>query len=223
MLNLFFPQRCPMCGQVVADGTIICHNCIRTLPRTEQVIMRGNSTEMLFDDIKNFRQGAAFLFFDKDSPVQNALHQMKYSRFANPQIGYVLAKEAAYDFLQSEFFEGIDIILPVPLHPKRLRERGFNQSEWIARALSEATKIPMETDILIRQKDNEHQARLIRTDRNKNVKGIFAIHYPEYLYHKHILLVDDIITTGATLRACIEALKPARGHKVSVFGLGKVR
>ena len=222
MLNLFFPKCCPLCGQVVEEGIIICPSCIRSLPRTEQSFMRDNLTEMLFCDNKKFRKGAAFLFFDQDSPVQRALHQMKYGRFADPYIGYTLAKEAAYEFLSSDFFDGIDVLLPVPLHPRRLRERGFNQSEWICRALTEVTGIPTDTFHLTRQINNEHQARLGK-ERNENVKGIFAVTHPEDLYHKHLLLVDDIITTGATLRACMEALKPVRGHHVSVFGLGKAR
>lgn len=223
MLDLFFPRCCPICGQIVADEVVICHDCLQSLQRTEQSYLRDNTTEALFCDIPKFVRGAVFFFFEHESPLHRALHKMKYGRFADPHIGYVLAKEAANDFMQSDFFDGIDIFMPVPLHPRRLRERGFNQSEWICRALSEVTGIPTDTTHLTRTKDNDHQALMNKKERETNVKNIFEINHPEELYRKHIMLVDDIITTGSTLRACMTALKPIRGHRVSVFGLGKVR
>lgn len=222
MLDLFFPRCCPVCGQLVADEVVICHKCMHALRRTEQSYLRDNVTEALFCDIPKFVRGAVFFFFEHDDPMHRALHKMKYGRFADPQIAYVLAKEAASDFIQSDFFDGIDVFIPVPLHPKRLRERGFNQSEWICKALSEVTGIPTDTTHLTRVIDNDHQALMAKKEREENVKNIFAVNHPEELYRKHIMLVDDIITTGSTLRSCMTALKPIRGHRVSVFGLGKV-
>ena len=223
MLDLFFPRTCNLCGKLVEDGPIICRDCLDSLPRTEQGANRENITEALFCDIRNFQRGAVFLFIEYGDKYHKLIHEMKYGLFADPHIGYLLGKEAAFEFLPSEFFDEIDIILPVPLHPRRLRERGFNQAEWICRGLSEVTGIPMNTTLLTRDKYNSKQATMDKSSRQQNVAGIFSVNHPEELYHKHILLVDDIITTGATLRACIDALKPVRGHKVSVFGLGKVR
>lgn len=140
-----------------------------------------------------------------------------------PRIAYDLAREASYDFMQADFFDGIDLIIPIPLHSKRLRERGYNQSEWIARALSEATGIPMDTTHVSRIRNNPQQALQKAKDRATNVEGVFAVNHPEELYRKHILIVDDLITTGSTVRACMKAMKVCRGAKFSVFALGKAR
>ncbi len=223
MKELFFPQHCAFCGKVIDSSALICPDCWRSLPRTEQAYMRGNITEDKFVQVKQFARGAAFLFYEHGSSFQNAIYEFKYGRFANPHIGYALAKEAAYEFMQTDFFDGIDLILPIPLHAKRLNERGFNQAEWIAKGLSDATGIPMDSTYLTRVVNNEHQAREHGRDRKKNVHGIFAVNHPEELYRKHLLLVDDVITTGSTLLSCMDALQCVRGRTVSVFALGKSR
>ena len=222
MLDLFYPNKCPVCGQIVSDGVVICDRCLHRLNRTEQAYMRGNLTEDMFHAMPKFVRGAVFFFFEHGSAWHRVLHEMKYGRLADPHIAYALAQEAARDFIQSDFFDGIDVFMPVPLHPRRFRERGFNQSEWICRALTEVTGIPTDTTHLFRVRNNDHQAKMTMDERQINVRGIFELRYPEDLYRKHIMLVDDIITTGSTLRSCMTALGPARGHHVSVFGLGKV-
>ena len=178
-------------------------------------------TEELFSDFPRFQRAAAFLFFDKGAVIQHVIHKMKFHE--QPRIAYDLAREAAYDFMQADFFEDIDLIVPIPLHPTRLRERGYNQSEWIARALSEATGIPVDTTHVLRIRNNPQQALRKAKDRTANVEGVFAVNHPEELYHKHILIVDDLITTGSTIRACIKAMRPCRDTRFSVFALGKAR
>ncbi len=221
LLDVLFPRCCPMCDTLLEENEEICPACMEQLPRTEQATLRGNSTEELFSDIKRFERGGCFMFFDKASPVQQMLHQMKYSE--TPGIGYQLAKEAAYDFMAADFFDGIDVIIPVPLHKRRLRERGFNQSEWIAKGLSDVTGIPMDTSHILRVVNNQKQATKSGAERKANVEKIFAVSHPEEMYRKHILLVDDIITTGSTLHSCIKTMSAFRGCKVSVFALSKAR
>lgn len=223
MKDLFFPKTCPICGHQIDENEVICSDCMHQLPRTEQAEQRDNVTEALFCHEPKFERGAAFLFFLKDSPVQHVVHKMKYGLFADPKIGYVLAKEAACEFMQSDFFEGIDLLIPVPLHPKRYRERGFNQAEWIGKGISEVTGIPMDTTHLTRTHNNAHQARTTGRKRTENVKDIFTVNHPEELYNKHVLIVDDIITTGATMLACMDVLRPIRKCRYSVFGIGKTR
>ena len=212
-----------MCGKVIDDDMdCICPACMQTLPRTEQATQRDNITEQLFSsDFSRFQRGAAFLFYEKGHPIRKAIHSMKFHE--QPDIATLLAKEAAYDFLQTDFFDGIDIIIPIPLHPKRLRERGFHQSEYIPRALSDGTKIPKNTKLLTRPKHTAQQALLQGDGRNAHMVNAFEVNHPEELYRKHILLVDDLITTGATMRACMQALKPCRGAHYSVFALCKAR
>lgn len=193
------------------------------LPRTEQAMLRGNNTEGLFTDVKRFERGAAFLWYKHNSLTARLIRRAKFGPAANPDILVQLTQEAAYDLLQTDFLEGIDLIIPVPLHPRRLRERGFNQSEIIARTLSRISGIPMDSTYLTRVRYNDHQVGLGGRARQKNVQRLFALNHPEELYHKHILLVDDVITTGNTLHACMKALEPTRDARFSVFALARAR
>lgn len=190
------------------------------LPRTEHTELRDNVTEQLFSDNRRFQRGASYLFFEKDAPAQKLIHRLKYGGQA--ELGEFLGREAAYEYMEADFFEGIDLILPVPLHPRRLRKRGYNQAEFIASGIAGATGIPLDTlEHIHRHTDTPHQARLEKKNREANVANAFAINHPEELYRKHILIVDDVVTTGATIRAVMSALTPARGCKISVFTLGK--
>ena len=208
---------------MIDEREVICRDCLMQLNRTEQAILRANTTEDLFSRYAKFVRGAAFLWVEHGSKELELIHAMKFGPAANPHIAYRLGKQIAYEFMQSDFFDGIDYLIPVPLHPKRYRDRGFNQSEWLCRGISEVTCIPTDTEHLIRVRNNEHQANLAGSDRKKNIKGVFAVRYPEDWYRKHVLLVDDLITTGSTLRACIDVLHPVRGCRISVLGLGKAR
>ena len=110
--------------------------------------------------------------------------------------------------------------MPVPLHPRRLRERGFNQAEYICKGLSEVLRIPMDTEHLVRVRNNPHQSRSQFDNREKNVKDLFLVRFPEEWKNKHILLVDDVITSGSTMFECMKQMTPIRGCRISVFALG---
>ncbi len=227
-----------MCGRYIPGSSglsrkwlshLICDDCMHSLPRTEQAGIRENSTEMTLvganeigrKRVLHIQRAAAFLFYEKDHPVRRAIHAMKYKDL--PEIGYALAKTAAMEFMMSDFFDEIDVIIPVPLHPKRLRARGYNQSEYIARGLSEITRIPVDITHLTRLRNTPKQALQDAEGRKTNVKDAFAVNHPEQLYRKHILLVDDLITTGETIRACLQAMRLFRGAQISVFALCKAR
>ena len=166
-------------------------------------------------------RGAAFLFYEKDHPVQQAIHKMKYAD--QPMIGYQFGRMAALEMQYADFFDGIDIIVPIPLHPIRLRERGYNQSEYISRGISEVTGIPIDTTHVTRERNTPKQALQRGDERKQNVNNAFAVNHPEQFYHKHILVVDDLVTTGETMRSCLKAMKRFRGAKFSVFALCKAR
>lgn len=240
VFSLLFPPACRMCGLYMeADSDILCPQCMLDLPRTEQAEKRDNLTEMtligkpsaLVRDTGQFyvtskkrmhlERAAAFLFYEKEHPIQQLIHKMKYAD--QPRIGFQLARQAAMEFQYADFFDGIDIIVPIPLHPKRLRERGYNQSEYIAKGISDITGIPVDTTHVTRIRNTPKQALQKGDDRINNVKEAFAVNHPEQMYHKHILLVDDLITTGETVRACLHAMKRFRGAKFSVFALCKAR
>ena len=222
--SLFFPRRCPMCGRYVGEkmnSGMLCEECMRTLPRTEQAFVRHNGTEDALAGVGHLQRAAAYLFFEKQHPIQQVIHQMKYS--GQPMIGYQLGRQAAMEFMCTDFFDGIDVIMPIPLHRKRLRSRGYNQSEYIAMGLSEVTGIPLDTTHVLRVKDTPQQALQKGQDRRDNVTDAFEVNHPEQYYRKHILLVDDLITTGETVRACIRSMRPIRGANYSVFALCKAR
>lgn len=208
-----------MCGGYIGESAKrgqLCDGCMASLPRTEQAQLRQNETEMIIG-----QHAAAFLFFEKDHPIQEVVHKMKYAD--QPLIGYQLGRQAAIEFQYADFFDGIDVIIPMPLHKNRLRSRGYNQSEYIARGIRDVTGIPMDTTHVTRVKDTPKQALQSGEERKNNVADAFAVNHPEQMYHKHILVVDDLITTGETMRSCLQAMKQFRGATFSVFALCKAR
>ncbi|MBR1427113.1 MAG: ComF family protein [Paludibacteraceae bacterium] len=222
VLDVLFPPLCLACAQrPPEDGMPVCSTCLDALPRTEQAVLRGNITEELFLRSPHFDHAAAFLFYDKGDIVQRLIHAIKFRN--HPEAALWLGQEAAADMLHSYFFDGIDIIAPVPLHPRRLRQRGYNQSEYIARGIHNITAIPLDTTHLLRVRDTAQQALLTGQARQANTIDAFRITHPEDWYRKHILLVDDVVTTGSTLRACLQALSSVRGCRVSILTLAKAR
>ncbi len=200
---------------------VICKECLDSLERTEQFALRDNLTEDLFAQNKQFERAAAFCFYDKHDTVSNLIQKAKYSR--QPEINLFLAHLAAQDGLLSDFFDDVDVIIPIPLHPRRYRKRGYNQSDYIAQGLSDVLHIPIDTTHVARIRNNPQQALTIGKERERNVENIFEVNHPEEMYRKHILIVDDVITTGSTIRSCMDAMSAFRGARFSVFALAKAR
>ena len=232
ILDVIFPPLCPLCGALLRDDEQICPSCMASLPRTEQHLLRQNLTEEHFVATRRFKRGAAFLFYKPATALSRSssdrLHDagrlIRHIKYGNrPELAVFLAKKAAAEWMESGFFNDIDLIMPVPLHPRRQRLRGYNQSYYIALGLSQVTGIPIDTTHLIRFRNNEHQARLHESDREQNVHDIFRVQNPKDLDGRHILLVDDIITTGSTLRACMQSLRRNRTCRFSVFALAVTR
>ena len=171
--------------------------------------------------VMHLEKAAAFIFYDKDHPIQRVIHKMKYAD--QPMIGYFLGRQAAIEFQYADFFDEIDVIIPIPLHPKRLNERGYNQSEYIAKGISDVTGIPIDLTHVTRTRNTPKQALQRGEERRENMAEAIAVNHPEQLYHKHILVVDDLITTGETMRSCLKAMKIIRGAKITVFALCKAR
>ena len=134
LMHLVNPPLCPMCGRALCmDEAGICFECIRQLPRTEEAINRNNKLELLFTGDDKFVRGGAFCFYPEEHPFREAIHAMKY--YDMPEIGETLGKTAATEWLPTGFFKDIDLIIPLPLHKRRFRQRGYNQAEWIARGV----------------------------------------------------------------------------------------
>ena len=226
-------ERLPVMGERIAVERELCDVCIAKLPRTEQGEIAQNETEMTLvgrtSDIvgamktMHLNCAAAYLFYEKDHPIQGTIFRMKYND--RPMVGYELGRQAALEMQYTGFWDGIDVIVPIPLHPRRLRSRGYNQSEYIARGISAVTGIPIDTTHVLRIRNTPQQAKLKAQGegRKANVEGAFAVNHPEQLYRKHILVVDDLLTTGETMRSCMRAMKAFRGASFSVFALCKAR
>lgn len=217
VLSVFYPRVCVICGQRMDTNEHICADCMHSLPRTEHATLRNNRLEDLFVKDNRFVRGAAFLFYDDDGSVRRLIHELKYAE--NPWLAYELAHAAALEYATTDFFEGIDSIVPIPLHPHRLRTRGYNQSLYIAKGLSDVTNIPIDVQHLSRVRNNPQQALKVGEERERNVVDIFKTSYPEEMYRKHILLVDDVITSGLTIRSAMNAMKTFKGCSISVFTL----
>lgn len=219
LLPLFFPNLCLLCGEPLVEGEEqICLRCLSDLPRTGFGYADRNRVAGLFFGKVNITYATAFLHYEKGSHVQHLIHTLKYRD--NKKAGFLLGRLAALAYLESGLFDEIDLLLPVPLHPQRLRRRGYNQAEWIARGINSVTHLPIDTTSLRRDKKTDTQTRRHVYQRWENVQDIFALSPLASLTGKHILLIDDVITTGSTLGACAETLLTLPEVKVSVLGIG---
>ncbi|MBR1786812.1 MAG: ComF family protein [Paludibacteraceae bacterium] len=219
LMDLFYPPLCYACGKYIENQeNILCEECKKALPRTEHYKFRNNKVEMLFWDISKLQRGGAFCFYEHGSDFRRLIHLAKY--YGRPQIGEYLGSLAAEEYQKNGFFDGVDLLVPVPLHPKRQRQRGYNQAEHICKGISKITGIPVDTTHLVRTKNNESQTHKTTEQRRLNTENIFQVRQPQAWRHKHIMLIDDVITTGSTIHACIKVITPIIGTRISVFALG---
>jgi ComF family protein len=214
-ISLLFPRICAACGNsLLKQEEIICISCEFHLPRTNFHLSPDNPVSRLFWGKIPLESAAAYLYFNKGSNVQRLIHQLKYK--GRKDIGIKLGRQYGQDLKVSPFFQKIQLIIPVPLHTRRLKKRGYNQSEQFAIGLGETMKIPVDPNAICRKKETETQTNKSRFKRWQNVAEVFEIKNSNSLEMKHILLVDDVITTGATLESCILTLASIRGIRISV-------
>lgn len=216
--ELFFPRCCVICGRLLSrDECFLCLPCLSGLPRTGMHLQKGNEVERNFWGKFPVVRATSFFYYAKGGDVRQLLYELKY--YGNKRMGVVLGKYMAAELLLSDFFKGIDCLIPVPLHPEKERRRGYNQSERLAAGVASATRIPVVPDVLARSRYTATQTRKSQYERWENVAGLFACEHPEHLENKHILLVDDVLTTGATIVACADAIKHIPGIRISVLTL----
>jgi len=216
--NLLYPDLCVVCSENLHNNEQhICLSCLNAIPRTNFHTVRDNPIEKRFWGKVPIYRATAYFYFQKGSPFQKLMHALKYR--GNKEVGEKLGKYAASELLESEDFKSVDVIVPVPLHPQKLKKRGYNQSEWIGKGLAAILEKPQDTSTLIRVKENTTQTKKSVFERYENTEGIFDCADTLTLTDKHVLLVDDVLTTGSTLEACIRALQQTEGIKVSVFTL----
>ena len=210
LLDLISPRRCLLCGNALSESEKhICVKCYMDLPRTGYHKAQHSFLETDYWAKIPIHRAAAYFFYDETN--RHILFSSKYGN--KPYVGEHVAQLMTQEILsESDFFDGIDMIVPIPLHPTRQKQRGYNQSHYIARGISSITHIPLCENALIRSIDNESQTRLSHLQRKENVEGIFRCIRPELLRGKHILIVDDVVTTGATTTSCAQAVLKAIGE-----------
>ena len=217
-LSIFFPRCCLVCGGVLAKGEeCLCARCNMDLPRTNYHQMKDNPVEKLFWGKIPLERATSYFFYRRGGDTRRILHSLKYG--GQKEIGEIMGRHLAVELLSSGFFEGIDMLVPVPLHKKKEKLRGYNQSEWIARGVSVITLIPVFTSGMVREKNTETQTHKSALERWENVDGIFRVTIPEYFSGKHILIIDDVLTTGATTVACASAFDKVEDIRISILTL----
>ncbi|MBT8221018.1 MAG: ComF family protein [Bacteroidia bacterium] len=213
------PSLCQICGEaLVYDAQIVCLSCEEDLPVTSFHMQKDNPfTDKFFGRI-NLQAGASYLYFTKEGIAQKLVHQLKYK--GKTKLGTSLGQRYGHVLKESSLFKNIDLIMPVPLHRKRLRSRGYNQSSLFAKGISETMDIPMDSNNVIRHRATKTQTRKTRLERFQNVDGAFRVLDPKQLEYKNVLLVDDILTTGATLEGCSKELLKIPGLQLSMATIG---
>lgn len=214
ILNLFYPRVCAACGDsLLKDEETVCLKCRYTLPRTGYEMNPNNPLAQSFYGRVKLHAVTACFFFAKSGKVQHLIHQLKYK--GNKEAGVFLGQQLGESIKEAPLFQGIDYLIPVPLHPKREKKRGYNQSLMITRGINEVTGIPIGNQFLVRAVHTETQTKKSSEERYKNVKDIFELHHADELEGKHILLIDDVLTTGATLESCAHKFENIPGIVIS--------
>ncbi len=221
VVNLFYPRLCAGCGNPLIKGeSQVCLHCLYNLHRTNFHNQRDNVIEQIFWGRVLVRYATAYCFYHKESKLQQMIFKLKYH--GQKEIGFVLGHEFGNE-LKNSVFNEIDVIVPIPLHFKKERKRGYNQAEWIAQGIGKAMDKPVNTKSVQRILETSTQTKKSKFERWKNVENIFKVVDPEAIRDKHILLVDDIITTGSTLEACIHTILEIEGTVVSVATIGAAK
>lgn len=223
LLNLISPQACCVCGLRLGIGEeVLCASCNLHLPRTYfSSNAFDNPMARRFWGKIPIQRAAALFYYEAGSEVSKLIHDLKYHQ--RPDIGVTMGRMTAEEFAADGFFDGIDLILPIPLERKRRRQRGYNQSLEIARGVAEVTGLPIDEQAVKRLTFTGSQTRKSLQQRMENVEGAFLDTGRTDLGGHHVLVVDDIVTSGATICSCVEALKAYTDLKVSVLSLGVVK
>lgn len=221
-ISLLYPRVCAACGNsLFKNEEVICTFCLYHLPKTNYHLMDDSPLDKVFWGRAQLAQTAALYTFQKKGKVQHLIHQLKYK--GRMDVGVYMGKILGADLVKTEAFQDITKVVPVPLHPAKQRKRGYNQSEQIAIGLAKAMNIEMDATSFVRTFNTETQTRKSRFARWENVKEIFKVTAPKELANRHILLVDDVITTGATLESAAHILLAIEGVKLSVACIGFAR
>ena len=217
-LSLFYPDLCLACQKnAPVKSQLLCVRCSFKLPQTRFHLHVENAFTDRFWGRFPLQAGASLYRFTKGGGVQNLIHQLKYK--GRKEVGFKTGRFYGQQLKESLFFRELDMIVPVPLHPRKQHQRGYNQSDMIAQGLAQGMQIPWSDNVLLRKSFTETQTRKSRLERLENVSKAFATRNPSAIKGKHLLLVDDVITTGATLETCALKILEVPDTRVSMVTL----
>lgn len=224
LLNLFFPKTCACCSNnLLQNEQVICTLCRQKLPFTNAHLQNENAVKKVFYGRVRIENAISLLVFEKKGITQRLMHDLKYR--GNKAVGPELGNWTAHNLQKTPWSAALEVVVPVPLHKRRLRKRGYNQVEGFGKTIANSLKIPYNDRCLIKTHGAKTQVFKNLTARFKNVAHNFEIapKEAEFLKGKHILLVDDIVTTGATLETCAEKLLKIPKTKVSIATMAETR
>lgn len=215
LVQTLFPSTCACCGDILMPGEKqLCINCLADLTATRYTSHNDNRTERLLGGRIAFSKATSIFIFRHGNTVQKAVHAMKFH--GNSDLCLLMGRQMGLELLASGRFDNIDLLVPVPLHWWRRLRRGYNQSELLCRGIAQVMHREVNTRALRRHRYTQQQSLQASSDREKNVQGAFSLRRTDDLAGQHILLVDDVLTTGATISSCCDALKNVNNLKISI-------
>ncbi|MDR1372442.1 MAG: ComF family protein [Dysgonamonadaceae bacterium] len=218
IISLFYPKVCAVCKErLMGKEEFLCLHCFSDLPKTNYHLIASNPAAERFYGKIPIQKACAYLYYNKGGMAQKIVEEIKYH--GNRKLGICCGGMIAKDLIDSTFFSEIDLLVPVPLHPGKKKKRGFNQTEIIAKGISEITKIPVDTRNIRRTRANESQTTKNIFERYRNTVNLFELTDSHAMENKHILLIDDVLTSGSTLEAVARAVLHVKGLKVSILTL----
>ncbi|PBQ31762.1 amidophosphoribosyltransferase [Sphingobacteriaceae bacterium] len=217
-MSLIYPRQCEACANsLFAHEIYLCNHCKLNLPKSNYHLHSDSELIQTFSGRVPLVNAACYYLYEKSGKIQKLLHAIKYEE--QKELSEYLGKLYGKDLVNESSFQNVEVILPVPLHKNKLKHRGFNQSEWFAKGLSQSLEKKVDIVSLERVVDTATQTKKKKFQRWENVEGIFKLHTDAKLANKHVLLVDDVVTTGATIEACWEALRHVSGIRVSLASI----
>jgi len=221
LLNIFIPNRCLHCKAIInRQRFFLCTSCSLQLSHTGYTNLIDNPIEKLFWGRVKVHQASSLYFYTKGTPIQTLLKELKYNNLQD--FGIEAAKTLIYELEKTSRFSDIDIVIPVPLHPKKRRKRGYNQMTTFAKTLAENLNAVYIYNALLKTKQTKSQTKQTKEDRFNGIKNVFTTNLEYNLNNKNILIVDDILTTGATLYSCIDTLKNTHNINISIITIACV-
>lgn len=216
LVHLFLPHTCAGCSNDVLDrDQLLCLSCINRLPLTAFHLYAENPIEKIFRGRLAITAATSLYYFTKDSVLQHLLHQLKYK--GKREIGEYIGRRMGEALQDAPRFSTVDAMVPMPLYAARERKRGYNQAGLLCQGIAGIAGLPVLKDVIVRKTASETQTHKSRRERWANISGRFEVIRPEAVRGKHVLLVDDVITTGATLEACGHELLAGNDSQLSIF------